>query len=424
MTLSEQIAVLQWAESHAMIEFDEAETPDLGRAMSKLKEIIEKKYKIRKTKTGRYYTYYYHADDEGKKRIQLNKKTKEEIIEFLIYLEKDGLEPRPKTLEELFPSWIKMKEIESPTKNNAKRIRTDWKKYYEGDPIVKKNMEHITAQEWYEWKINKIRSMKLNKHAKNNMNSIANGIYDYAIRKGYMHHNMSREGGKGIPTSLTAVNEKRYTNNERVFMADEIRPALAWLDNHTWEEKDSAMYLGIGLNFFLGLRVGELCALQVEDFGEFTVYVHRQELVNFEEDGIHQNGVRVVEYTKKYKSREVTLSTEAAQWLRKIMRYREEYQITSPYLICNNENRRIAASEFERGMRKFCSAIGTTPKAIHGVRRSVISAVASRDLNLAQAMAGHASKQTTLDNYVYNQRRDESNRELLDSIYGSVYSTS
>ena len=72
-------------------------------------------------------------------------------------------------------------------------------------------------------------------------------------------------------------------------------------------------------------------------------------------------------------------------------------------------------------MKRLCDAIGTTPKAIHGVRRTVISAVASKDLNLAQAMAGHASKQTTLDNYVYNQRRDKANRELLDDIYNDVY---
>ena len=422
MTFQDQIAVLQWAESRAMISDDETKSLSFEQIMSKIKEIIERKYKIKQDSRGRYYAYYYQKDDEGKKRLQVNKATKEEIIEFLIYVEKDGPEPRPKTMEELFPHWIKLKEIESPTKNNARRICSDWKRYYENDPITQRNIKHITAQEWYEWKINKIRAMKLNKHAKNNMNSIANGIYDYAIRKGYVHYNMSREGGKGIPSSLTAINEKHYENEERVFMADEVRPALAWLSSHPLDGWEDAVYLGIGLNFFLGLRVGELCALQVEDFKNYFVYVHRQELVDFKEkDGRRRKGFQVVDYTKKYKSREVTLSSIATEWLNKILEYRETYHITSPYLLCNRDNKRITSPEFQRGMKRLCDAIGTTPKAIHGVRRTVISAVASKDLNLAQAMAGHASKQTTLDNYVYNQRRDKANRELLDDIYNNVY---
>lgn len=386
--------------------------------MENVKEKIRQKYKIKKDKRGRYYTYVY----EGQKRIQLNRKSEDELIIFLIDWDRDDHSYDYPTLGSLFPEWIELKEKESPSKGNAKRIRTDWKRFYENDPIIDRDLRHISVNDWYVWKIDRIKEFALDKKQKCNMNSIANGIYDYAIRKGILTVNLSKEGGRNIPASLTEVNQKYRTLQQQVFLADEIPKALRWLSAKDLCKKNDALFLGLGLNFYLGLRVGELSALKLEDFGDDKVMIHRQEVVNFSEDGMHQEGLKIVNYTKCYKSRTIVLSSGAIEWFRRILDYRDEHNLTSEFLLCSLDNVRIPSYEYERGVRNLCEGIGTTLKGVHGIRKSAISAIAAIDLNLAQEMGGHSSKKTTLDSYVFNLDSAEKSREKLDKAYSMVYS--
>ena len=385
---------------------------------------------IRKAKNGRFYTYYYKEEGGQKKRIQINKATEEEVVAELALQMSEIKKPKHKkkkeefvpTLENMFPGYIRSKELDSPSNNNAASIRVDWRRYYQDDPIIKRPMADISVQEWHEWKITKIKTLHLSKQRKNVMNSLANGVYDYAIRCGYLTINTSRLGGKGISPVLTDVNEIPHPVETQVFKAHEIPIAIDWLlsGNHGFRDNECVL-LALALDFFLGLRVGELSALKVSDFSKQGVLtIQRQEIDNYNESSEHSHGVIVVPYTKKHRNRTVTLPSQTIPVLKRIFEFREQYGITNEFMFCNKRNERIRRDVYHVAMKSLCKAIGTTPKSIHSVRKTVISNVAMTDLNLAQNMAGHKSKQTTLDHYVFNLYDPEHDRKTLDNIFDPV----
>ena len=388
---------------------------DLVAVEEVMKKSVLKKYKISQNQKGFYYCYV--KGDDGKRK-QVCRKTYNDLVSYLMSFEASKKEDL--TLDSLYENWIKSKELEAPTVNNARRLRDDWRRYYEDDPIIFRPMADISVQEWYEWKIGKIKSMKLTAKQKTNMNTIANGIYDYAIRLGLLNTNTSRVGGRGIPKVLTDVNEKTKPKEEETFMKDETEKAIRWLEQEFTASRSihRAALLALAGNFFLGLRVGELAALRVDDIRGNLIHIHSQEVENYP-DGVHRDGFIVAPYTKKNRVRDVPISNRSQKYLDMLHEFRRENGITSEFLVCDTQNRRIPAYIYEKFMKKLCDGIGTPRKGNHGIRKAAISAIASVDLPLAAHMAGHKSQKTTLDHYVYNQ---DTVNEITDKL-NRIFST-
>ena len=382
---------------------------DLVTVQEVMKELIVKKHKISQNKKGLYYCYV--KDAKGKYK-QLCRKSYDDLVSLLMEYE-GGV-----TLASLYPDWIKSKELEAPTVNNARRLRDDWARYYDGDPITTRPIDRISVQEWYEWKITKIKSMHLTNKQKNSMNTVANGIYDYAIRLGIISYNTSRVGGRGIAKVLTDVNEKPRVREEETFSREELNKAILWLENEfrVSSSMHRCAYLALAMNFFVGLRVGEMAALRVSDFTSDIIHVHSQEIENYP-DGVHRDGFIVAPYTKKNRVRDVPLSDHSQKYLDMIHEFRQEMGISSEFLICDTQNRRIPAYVFEKCMKNLCEGLGIPRKGNHGIRKAAISMVASVDLPLACLMAGHKSQKTTLDHYVFNQDNVAETRQKLDKIF-------
>ena len=71
--------------------------------------------------------------------------------------------------------------------------------------------------------------------------------------------------------------------------------------NCALKKTKNVAYLAIGLNFTLGLRVGEFVALKKEDFSEKVVHIQRQEVKKYihdESGAVKRDGYEVVWYTK------------------------------------------------------------------------------------------------------------------------------
>ena len=425
LTIGDQLAILKWGQDHDMI----TDANDLGDAvkniMASLKEIVLNKYKIQHRKDGRCYTNFYEEVNGSRVRKQIIKPTENDLIEALMDYER-GLRQetraKPLTLESLFPKWIASKELESPSKNNAHRLRADWKRYYEGDPITHIDIRNISIQEWREWKLQKIRDDHLTKHQKSNMNTVANGIYDYAILSGIPVQNTSRIAGQKISAHLTDVNEIAKPNDEQIFTIDEQKAAIEWLlhGKHKFKNREEAYY-GLALNFFLGLRIGELSALQLNDFNQAkqTLAVWRQEISKYTEEW-GRGGHEIVPYVKKHHNREIPVPSQAAEILRTILDHRCQNGISNEFLLCHDDGTRIEYTEFTSVMKDLCRQLKTPYKGTHCIRKTAISTIARRNLSLASAMAGHMSQQTTLDNYVFDLNSTSQATEQLTSIFSDV----
>ena len=114
----------------------------------------------------------------------------------------------------------------------------------------------------------------------------------------------------------------------------------------------------------------------------------------------------VVEHTKTQKGiRDVYLSNYARELLEIIKQWHIRHNITSNYIFVDEYGNRLYSTAFDSRIEKYCSYLGIKVKRMHCIRRTYISKMFDGGVNIStiQQMCGHADKQTTLNNYVYDR---------------------
>ena len=118
-----------------------------------LKEHIENFYHIWQNDKGVYLTYL-PAKDKPKGRKAVSASTQErlerKIIDFYLEQKKEE-EQGTITLRKLYPQWLKIKSLETTASTYIRRIDNDWKRYYEADPIIDKDIKKFTKAYLKEW---------------------------------------------------------------------------------------------------------------------------------------------------------------------------------------------------------------------------------------------------------------------------------
>ncbi len=130
------------------------------------------------------------------------------------------------------------------------------------------------------------------------------------------------------------------------------------------------------LNFYLGLRVGELSALTFDDFdldkGIVKVFKTETKYYNRDENGekIGTMVYRVVDSTKTvYSVREIPLLPEARYIYEEIRKWHKNQRIDSPYLACDG-TQTVLSKSLERTLRKLIKYCKIKPFTTHDIRRS------------------------------------------------------
>ena len=111
--------------------------------------------KIYQGKDGRWYTYT--KQDGTRKKVV--KRTEAELIEWL-YEYYHGAEL---TLRTLYPEWLEYKKLQAASDSYPLRIESDWKRFYEGDPIIDVPLSQLTALLLEEFVLKAIKTNALTK---------------------------------------------------------------------------------------------------------------------------------------------------------------------------------------------------------------------------------------------------------------------
>ena len=139
------------------------------------------------------------------------------------------------------------------------------------------------------------------------------------------------------------------------------------------DSRDNAMILTLG---YTGVRVGELCALNVED-------------VDFSE------GVITVKYGKGDKQRIVLIEEKTISALRK---YLDRRKAVEGALFLSSRRNRIKPCAVQRLVRKYAKRAGIIKKVTPHVLRHTFATTLLRrgaDIRIIQQILGHASVATT-----------------------------
>ena len=404
---------------------------DAYETMNKKEEII--KYHCEKIcnitqgkgKDTRWFTYVKIPDASKKsgyrrKQIILTKleSVQNEVYKFYIEQQKKEQEQAKITLEKLYPEWLEYKMLQSYNNNNANRLDNDWHKYYINDRIIKQDIRKFKRIDLKTWALQKVRENNLTRRQFSNMSIIIRQLLDYALDKEYIDIN---------PYLNIKLNpklfkkEKRKTSETEIFFADEKRAIIKLAYEDFLKKKEYTIPLGIILNFYLGLRLGELVALKQSDRKGNSLTVQRSEvrLRNYlpEEKKWAPAGFVVSDYLKAGKeSRNIYLTIKARKVFDLIIKANKMAGYTGDFLFVH-DGQRVHERAADYRLRKYCIQAGIPVRSMHKIRKTYISTLLdtpSISPDHVRLLAGHNQLSTTYNSYYFSTQREEDTHDALE----------
>ena len=222
-------------------------------------------------------------------------------------------------------------------------------------------------------------------------------MFEYAMRKKYLTINPMN----AIKILVKYRQVVRKTGKTQTFNTDELAELNHYLDAKFTETGDLA-FLAVRMNFYLGLRVGELVALKWSDWeDETTLHIVREEVREQE-----SNTRYVADHTKTHLDRFVAVPPKAIELLKQIPRQ-------SKYIF-TRDGERITSRQIAYVLEIYAERQGVQTKSTHKMRKTYASLLASNGvpLDAIRELLGHTELSTTLG-YIYNPLPEKDTYELI-----------
>lgn len=372
--------------------------------------------------------WYTHYETVSGERKTLHRNSREELEKALINkLEKERFGSL--TFRSVYPAWIAYKQNET-SKGNANKLMWAWKKYFETSTLADMVMTNIKTSTLKEELIKICRHNSLNQIQAKEMKTLVNSMFDFAIENDWMSNNPSR-ALKNFTSNdrdyIKPMEEK--TVEEEVFFEDE-ETATVQECFKMFQSTNNTIYLGIILNFLLGLRAGELITCKFSDFhfDEKILHLCRSEVRNYSEDGLHRNGFNVNSNLKKHvRYRNVIIGKE----VQKLVEMINQTNISNGYpdsewLFIDKKGNRKNSKAIQTALARVNSHNNTIQKSNHKIRKTVISnLINSSQFSIVEVrdFAGHKDVKTTLKYYGRNTTKPEDSSIVVDAVLGSKINT-
>ena len=348
----------------------------------------------------KYWTTYFKC--ENKARQLIRGKTEDELLDKLVKLYEENANLDNLTFNRLFDEWLEYKKAMTNSSNTIKRHRQHYAKYFE--PSILHSMK-LSAIDTFvlEMECNRIvKEFNLTRKAWVNAKTILNGMFDYAKRKKYITDNPLMD----MKITVRYKQVVKKSGNTQTYDTDELETLNKYLDMK-YEETNDSVYIAVRLNFFLGLRIGELAALKPEDIVGNQIHVVMEEVRDQE-----GNLTYVVEHTKTNRDRFVALVPQAKKLLQKL-------GMDGAYLFERN-GERLRARQIEYVLEKYAQCQGIEPKRSHKIRKTYASRLNAFGvpIDAIREQLGHSELSTTLS-YIYNPLTEDATYSMIsDALDG------
>ena len=342
----------------------------------------------------RYWITYYKKEGEPRKLIR--GKSENEILDKLIQLYESEENLDNFTFYQLYLEWLDYKTPLTNSMNTIKRYKQYYKKYFETSVLHNMKLSDIDIFILEKESNRIVKEFQLSSKAWQNAKSILNGMFDYAKRRKYLSTNPMTE----VHITVRFRQVLKKTGKSQTYNTEELDNLNSYLDSLYQETNDSS-FLAVKLNFYLGLRVGELVALKPEDVLEDHIHVIREEIRDQE-----TNQCYIVDHTKTNNDRFVILVPKAKEILEKL-------DMSGTYLFERN-GERLTARQIAYVLEKYAQRQGIETKSSHKIRKTYASRLNASGvpLDAIREQLGHTNLQTTLG-YIYNPLTEKETYDLI-----------
>lgn len=307
---------------------------------------------------------------------------------------------------EVYRAWFQTK-INRIRPQSVDRIEVTYNKYYKDSDLEKMAVHTITETVIYKF-LNDIivRHGNITYKEYQRIYQIVNNVMQYAtdVQLGYC-----KPVNWNVVKRYVAVDNFVSVQKTEICVSMEERQKLfrAVLFERIYSQKQSAC-LCLILNFYLGLRIGELASLRWQDvnFSERYVYVHSTEVKAFERDAegnrtdnisyIMQDRIKTV-----HSVRCVPLTNESIYILDELKKWHEFKGYTSEFLAYDGTDT-ILSKSLERTLRRLCGLCDVSQFSSHRIRKTFASELHRNGVptKMISEVMGHAEMRTTERSYI------------------------
>lgn len=313
-----------------------------------------------------------------------------------------------------YTAWFRMKMtcVKPPSLD---RIEVTYNRYYDGHPIVEKYISKITEQDIIDFLTPIIMSdARITLKELQRILQIIRGtlVYFRDIKKGgvclYDWERIKRH----IPMSKLDTTLKQET----AVPAAHVEKLIEHVTRFKVYSQKQCGCLALCMNFFLGLRIGELASLTFNDFDfeRNVIKIYKTESKFYErlEDGskIGCMVYRVMDDCKTvYSVREIPILPEVKQFYELIKDWHDVHKIDSPYL-ADDGDEVILVQSLATTLRKLCQLCDVPYFHSHMIRKTFATKLHFSNVptRVISDLMGHAEIGTTENNYILSYGKNYS----------------
>lgn len=361
-------------------------------------ETIERMKKYNRIKE-KYQDKIKHRKDGRQVYVLINRKqiaaaTEESLYDKLFAMEY-GCENY--SMKDVFLLWLVWKRDNTSVAGSTLRnSQYDWNRRFEGQPITLKPLRRLVPRDFIELFRQWTKNREMTQKEFNNLKSIINGIYSYAIDElEIVYRNPIRE------IDMRQFPIKPAKSRTGIFTLEDREKLLSYLECKSETGVDAMYSLAIQFDFYVTLRIGELKALKWSNIVDGQIYVEEQMVrtTSMNDDGSFSHGryenVDHIKGNTDLGFRWIPLTKKALKILAKVRELNPDGKYIFMY-----HGKQLYTQTFNEHLRKYCKDVGihSDDKASHDIRFTVASALYLGGVPLTeiQRLLGHTSLKMTL----------------------------
>ena len=306
-----------------------------------------------------------------------------------------------KTFHQMFLEWIEYKSNLSSSKNTIIRHKQHYRKYFADKDVDSKSICKLDVIYMEKFCNSLIKENNLTRKEFTNVKTILNGMFDLAFRK----HEIKENPMKDVRIMVKFRQVNRKTGESETYNTEELESLMKYLDLK-YQETHESVYLAVKVNFYLGLRVGELTALKWGDIvGLNHLHIMREEVRDQE-----TNVYSVVDHTKTSRDRFVALIPKAYSIL---LMLRPDNYDPNDYIF-KKDGKRLTSRKINYVLEKYAERMDIKAKSSHKIRKTYASnlSVSGVPVDEIRKQLGHTNLSTTLS-YIFNPLTEQETYDLI-----------
>lgn len=354
------------------------------------------------------------AQKSGRKMIA--RKNREDIENALISYyrnqETDALQ-----FVTLYYQWLELKRL-TVSNGTIERLHNAYKRFYEQHEISRKKVSSITYKYLKLFLLSTVKKYDMDYKQYCNFSSVLRGVLEYALESELIEQNPFDRFHIGRNTLRSP---DVYDKKEQVFTLEERQ----LLEDTIWEDYKSnpknTVPLAILLDFYTGLRSGELVSLKWSDIVNQTLSIRRTEIsyTPINPDGTKGNVIYEIKDSPKTNAgnRDVILIPKAMKVIQELEQFQKAHNFQNEFLFLDENGERIIRKRLDSKIRVYCKKLNIPVRSMHKIRKYYISALKLANVPDYDIMrqAGHKELTTTLNSYCFSILDDSQTRNAITS---------